>query len=275
MRIWVFTLIISFSLTACVASNSFTERERLRPLREAALNGNEQALYRLQSEADKENPEAQNQLAHYYFRHTDDGLVAAMKWWRRAADQGYAPAQYNLGYMYEARYRELDVKDEEEGQKKAVYWYRKAGQQGDGPSGYKIWYIWFRDTVNGQVKDMKTGKRVSHVPRPPVSDDEAHLWLKHAAERDHEDAKFFLTSFHAWDKRHVDGKQVDQTPDYKEAYFWIRIFLKGRRAHNLAQGVDKLPAEYAAHLSAEEIAQLDRKIEQWKPIPVPFPQAKE
>lgn len=49
----------------------------------------------------------------------------AVKWYRKAAELGYAWAQYNLGYCYETG--KGVVKDET----KAVEWYRKAAEQGD------------------------------------------------------------------------------------------------------------------------------------------------
>jgi TPR repeat protein len=48
----------------------------------------------------------------------------AMKWYRRAADQGYADAQYNLGVMYgQGQGVEQDFKE-------AVKWLQKAAEQG-------------------------------------------------------------------------------------------------------------------------------------------------
>jgi TPR repeat protein len=49
----------------------------------------------------------------------------AVKWYRKSAEQGNEPAQYNLGVMYA---NGLGVaKDESE----AVKWYRKSAEQGD------------------------------------------------------------------------------------------------------------------------------------------------
>ena len=49
----------------------------------------------------------------------------AMKWYRRSAEQGYASAQLNLGYLYDAGLgtQEDDVR--------AHMWYRVAGTNGD------------------------------------------------------------------------------------------------------------------------------------------------
>ena len=50
--------------------------------------------------------------------------IEAVEWYRRAATQGYAPAQYNLGVMLETG--EGCAVDEDEAEK----WYRKAAEQG-------------------------------------------------------------------------------------------------------------------------------------------------
>jgi TPR repeat protein len=47
-----------------------------------------------------------------------------VKWYRKAADQGYAAAQWSLGLMYrKGEGVEQDIKE-------AVKWYRKAAEQG-------------------------------------------------------------------------------------------------------------------------------------------------
>jgi TPR repeat protein len=50
----------------------------------------------------------------------------AVRWYRKAADQGCSVAQYNLGIMYSEGRGDLP-KDESE----AVKWFRKAAEQGD------------------------------------------------------------------------------------------------------------------------------------------------
>ena len=50
--------------------------------------------------------------------------IEAVKWYRRAATQGYAPAQYNLGCCLETG--EGCAIDEDQAEK----WYRKAAEQG-------------------------------------------------------------------------------------------------------------------------------------------------
>ena len=47
-----------------------------------------------------------------------------MKWYRKAADQGNASAQFNIGFLYEDGFNV--AKD----YKEALRWYRKAADQG-------------------------------------------------------------------------------------------------------------------------------------------------
>ena len=65
------------------------------------------------------------------WRRTD---AEAMRWYRKAADQGNAIAQYNLGWMYENG-RGV-VQDDAE----AMQWYRKAADQGYAAAQYNIGY---------------------------------------------------------------------------------------------------------------------------------------
>lgn len=55
-------------------------------------------------------------------------LIVALALWRKAADQGYAPAQARLGDMY----------DKTEEDKEAVEWYRKAAVQGNAAGEFGL-----------------------------------------------------------------------------------------------------------------------------------------
>ncbi len=87
-----------------------------------------------------------------------------MRWIKRAADQGYAPAQYNLGLLY-FRNRGVIGDDAE-----AATWYRRAAEQGYAPAqgglGYMLAYgagvdknhvqayMWFELAWNGAPSDL-------------------------------------------------------------------------------------------------------------------------
>lgn len=84
--------------------------------------------------------DAQAQLAvARYFRDQKNEIACdstagaeAVKWYRRAAEQGYADAQYNLGVCY--KNGTGTQKDEAE----AVKWYRLAAEQGHADAQYNL-----------------------------------------------------------------------------------------------------------------------------------------
>ena len=69
---------------------------------------------------------AQYVLANYYAGKSQ--LFEAMGWWQRAAEQGHAPSQYNLGIAY---FRGQDAPKDVD---KAMSWWRRAADQGYGPA---------------------------------------------------------------------------------------------------------------------------------------------
>ena len=69
----------------------------------------------------------------------------AMAWYRKAAEQGVARAQYNLGVMYANG--EGVPKDEQQ----AMLWYRKAAEQGVARAQYNLGVMY--DNGRGATKD--------------------------------------------------------------------------------------------------------------------------
>ena len=61
--------------------------------------------------------------------------VEAARWFRKAADQGNAGAQYNLGIMFAQGHgvAQSDVQ--------AVWWYRKAADQGHVQALHELWNL--------------------------------------------------------------------------------------------------------------------------------------
>ena len=50
----------------------------------------------------------------------------AVRWYRKAAEQGIADAQWKLGHLYQ--YGSLGISEDKA---EAIKWYRKAAEQGD------------------------------------------------------------------------------------------------------------------------------------------------
>ena len=81
----------------------------------------------------------------------------AVKWYTKAAEQGYANAQYNLGHRY---YRGEGVAQD---YKEAVRWWRKAAEQGKAKAQAVLGAMY--DNGKGVAQDYKS----------------AHMWLNIAA----------------------------------------------------------------------------------------------
>ena len=74
-----------------------------------------------------------------------------MKWYRKAADQGNAKAQLNLGFMY------ANGKGVAEDDAEAVKWYRKAADQGDADAQLNLGVIY--DNGKGVAEDDAEAKK--------------------------------------------------------------------------------------------------------------------
>jgi hypothetical protein len=81
----------------------------------------------------------------------------AFRWYRKAADQGVAGAQYNLGVMY--HHGQGVTQDYAE----AARWYRKAADQGHAAAQFVLGLMY--DNGQGVTQDYA----------------EAHMWLNLAA----------------------------------------------------------------------------------------------
>jgi hypothetical protein len=62
---------------------------------------------------------------YYYGRGVPSDYAEAARWYRKAAEQGYARAQYDLGYMY------FYGRGVSQDRKEANRWFAKAADQGD------------------------------------------------------------------------------------------------------------------------------------------------
>ena len=89
----------------------------------------------------------------------------AVVWFRKAAEQGYAEAQYYLGFCY---YRGKGVSKDDN---QAVYWYRKATEQGYANAQYALGLCY--EFGYGVSKDYTQAK----------------YWWRKAAEQGHAFAK--------------------------------------------------------------------------------------
>lgn len=136
----------------------------------------EEKFLQLRKDADAGNTKAQNGLGVMYYtgevvtkdasgKIMDNDPAAAAGWFYRAAVQGYAEAQFNLGLMYANG--EGVAKDEA----KAVEWFRKAAEQGNVDAQNNLGVMYY--TGEGAPKDIA----------------KAREWFKKAAAQGNADAQ--------------------------------------------------------------------------------------
>lgn len=106
-------------------------------------------------------PESLTRQANALRRFGPSGYSGAARLYKRAADGGYAPAQNNLGVMYEEG---LGVPKDD---KVAARWYRLAAEQGEAHAQHSLGILLLAG--RGLSEDRSTGLR----------------WLEKAADRRH------------------------------------------------------------------------------------------
>ncbi len=89
----------------------------------------------------------------------------AAYWWTKAAEQGLAMAQYNLGQMYRRG------KGVPRDYKQAVYWYTKVAEQGDARAQFNLGLMYYKG--EGVAKD----------------DVRAYVWWAFAASQGHDEGR--------------------------------------------------------------------------------------
>ena len=114
-------------------------------------------------------------------------IIGAMTWFRKAAEQGYAPAQFRLGQLLDNSGQNPD----------AVEWYRRAASQDypDAQYGLAVMY------ANG--KGIEQDKR------------QAFEWFARAAKLGHRAAIRVLVNAY-------EHGQLDLEVDPKQAVSWLR-----------------------------------------------------
>ena len=128
----------------------------------------------------------------------------AVKWYRKAAEQGHADAQYNLGICYRNGYGVTQDNDE------AVKWYRKAAEQGLASAQCNLGYCyekgkgvpqdekeavkWYRKAAEQGLAEAQNNLGICYEKGIGVPQDEkeAVKWYRKAAEQGHVKAQFLL-----------------------------------------------------------------------------------
>ena len=204
--------------------------------------------------------------------YNDHDKIEAVKWYRKAAEQNYAPAQCNLGSCYD--HGDGVTWDKAE----AVKWYRKAAEQNYAPAHYTLGccyrdgngvtknlveaYKWFLAT-RGREEDLRRIEEIPEVGRFLKAGDyveaqyslgkcygegryrekdmvEAVKYYHIAAEQEHTGAQYCLGCCYR------DGQGV--TRNLVEAYKWFNLASTQRDAMTACENLATL-------MTADQIAE--------------------
>ncbi len=135
------------------------------------------------------DPEEQYKLAqryHYGFGNTPKNVKEAIKWYRLAAEQGHAEAQYQMGEYYSLKDNWVE----------ANKWYQMAAEQGDPRAQYQLGFY------NDEILEAYGAPNYA----------EALKWYKKSAEQGYEYAQTALG------RLFLNGKGVPK--DFDEAVRW-------------------------------------------------------
>jgi Sel1 repeat len=154
----------------------------------------------------------------------------AVSWYRKAAEQGYAPAQSALGDLYRGG------RGAAQDYAQAAAWYRKAAEQGYAPAQHALGDLY--DNGQGVAQDYTL----------------AAAWYRKAAEQGYAAAQYALGGLYD------NGLGVPQ--DYAQAYFWLGLGageLDGPMAKFAAEHRD----EIASHLTPADLFREQERVRDW------------
>ena len=177
----VLALLLVFSLSPYVYSDDESDlKESFMAMANAAEAGDVTAQY---------------YLGDFYFN--TQKFEGAIKWYRKAAAQGHAKAQYSLGYMYR---NGLGVSKD---YNKAFYWFTKAAEQGNVVAQWSLGNLYLQGW--GVTQD----------------NNKAFYWFKKTAEQGYVDSQYYLGNMYLY------GLGVPR--DYVQSYAWFQLAAEGGR----------------------------------------------
>jgi len=157
-----------------------------------------------------------------------------VRWYRRAAEQGEADAQFSLGLSYDIG------QGVPQNYSEAAKWYRRAAEQGHAKAQFNL----------GLSYDRAKGVPQSHS--------EAAKWYRRAAEQGHAKAQKWLGSMYAL------GQGVPQ--DLALAHMWYNLAASqqsGQEAEDTRRERDIV----AHRLTPGQLASAQQLAREWRPKP--------
>lgn len=229
----------------------YKQRPHLERLHHAALQGDpaaqfdlglvapdsEQAVVWYRKAADKGLAPAQYQLALSYMNGigVEQSDEQAAAWYRQAAEQDHAPSQYQLALMY------LEGRGVEQNDEQAVNWYRSAATNGHLQAQVFMGWLHHKDYLTAGLTEILSVHAVvwrlraeilSHIAFIGKSDEQAVHYYRRAAEQGNADGHYML----GWMLEHGTG--IDQNIElavesYRKAAEQGNITAQQRLGHLL------------------------------------------
>ena len=195
--------------------------------------------------ADQGGAEEQYDLAiryHFGIDGLEKNREAAIRWYRKAADQGHLGAQIRTGHMLLGA---DGMGDGPQSSAEAVSWFRKAADQGSESA-----YLWL-----GLIYADGRG-----VPKDSTA---AATWFREAADRGNTVAQYRLGMMYA------AGEGLQQND--AEGYFWLTVAAsKGDKdVDKVYKNANEYRSVIAKRISTKTKSEVQRRISGWKAISGP------
>lgn len=137
-----------------------------------------------------------------YLKSVPQNDQEVFQWFKNAADQGYAPAQNNLGWML---FKERQISD-------ATSWFKKAAVQGHAMAQLNLGKIyldqnkpheasqWFTKSAEQGIAVAQHGLGMTYLNYEPKNTEAAMIWIGKAAQQGYAPAQFDLGLLNAMGK---------------------------------------------------------------------------
>lgn len=253
------------------AGSSQGPKQSLSPP-ETAVTGDQSAPNDVASTrraAEQGDADAQSNLGFMFEkgRGVPQDYAQAVYWYCKAAEQGNAVAQNNLGFLY---CKGLGVPQD---YPQAVSWFRKAAEQGNARAQDNLGFLYWKGL--GVTQDYA----------------QAVYWCRNAAEQGYAHAQSGLgvmfekglgvTQDYAqavyWCRKAAEQGDAEAQArlgnlyssgygvpqDYAEAYFWLGLAASARVEGVKHEDVDKSRDGAASHLTPAELSQVQERVRKW------------
>lgn len=166
-------------------------------------------------------------LMHARGEGVDQDVTEALRWFRQAAEQGLAEAQFSLTLSRAGAATTDEDEDEDEAEDESLLWCRKAAEQGHARAQYDL------------------GRRYAKGRGVPRDAAQALVWCRRAAEQGQVEAMYMIGA------QCAAGRGVRQ--DYVQAHVWLS--LAAAEGNAVAAKSSK---DVAQRMSEEDIAKAQR-----------------